>query len=365
MDIKVKSVESVESKSKQEIEKELLEEHEDTTQSTVEETVVDNTDTDESSNVPDNVQEQIEVNDELVKDYFKNKYGKEIDSIDSLFVDEASSSTDVPEDVAKFIEYRNQTGRGMQDFLKLNEDLDSLSEDALLSRFYSETETGWDREDISDHISDNFSYDEDLDDESDIRKKKRNKKKEIAKAKEYFEKQKEKYSVPLESSAASLQNNEEYLAYKQQIENSKSEREQAAKKAEYFVNKTDELFGEGFKGFEFNIDDKKFTYPVQDVEKVKETQKDISNFIKQFLNDDGLIKDAAGYHRALSIAMNPEAYAKFFYEQGVSSTIKESAKDERNITIGKRRPESQVVGKTTIKSVGNDSGNGLKFKSRK
>ena len=368
MKIQVKAVDSVNEKSKQELEREIIEDHaasqNDNQDNDQDNDQVGNQEGNQEGNqgAEDNIA-QAEINEESVMSFIKEKYGKEIESIDSLFASEASPSNEIPEDISKFIQYRNETGRGMEDYMRLNENFDEMNDNSLLSRFYAETEDGWDQEDINGYIEDNFAYDEDLDEDSLIRKRQRDKKKEIVKAKKYFEGQKEKYYTPLESNGSSAPDDPEYLAFKEQMSNAKTQQEQAAKKAEWFKSKTDELFSNEFKGFEFSIDDKKFTYPIQEIDKVRESQKDISNFISKFLNDDGLMEDTTGYHRALSIAMNPEKYAKFFYEQGVSDTVSESAAEDKNITLGARRkPETQVVGKTTIRAVSDPSGRGLKFK---
>jgi hypothetical protein len=213
-----------------------------------------------------------------------------------------------------------------------------------------------------------YSFDEDLDDDSDIKKIKIARKKTIAKAKSYFNEQKEKYRVPLESSGDSISesNSKELEAYKQYIESSKTYEEELQKRRDWFFKKTDDVFGSEFKGFEFTLDDKKVMYSPGDSAELKKIQSDPNNFIGKYLDDNGLVEDAVGYHKALSVAMNPEKFAKFFYDQGKAEATDDVMRKTKNINMSERRtPEVTSKGGMQIKSLGNDSGRGLKIRSKK
>lgn len=378
MEIKVKEVGVAEEKSVQQVEQELLEKHEEKLN---EESGTDVEGVDESNETTEPTQEQesvqsqdqtqedtaqpSELNEESVLSFIKNKYGRDISSLDELTA--AQESEEMPEDVAAYYKYKKETGRGIDDFVKLNKDFDELSSDALLREYLSATEEGLDSEDI-DMLMDDYTFDEELDDEADIKKIKIARKKTIAKAKKYFNEQKEKYRVPLESSRSSISESDakDLEAYKQYIESSKTYEEELQRRRDWFYKKTDNVFGSEFKGFEFTLDDKKVTYSPGDATELKKAQSDPNNFIGKFLNEDGLIEDAVGYHRALSIAMNPEKFAKFFYEQGKAEATDDVMRKTKNINMSERKtPEVTSKGGVQIKSLSNDSGRGLKIRSKK
>lgn len=237
----------------------------------------------------------------------------------------------------------------------------------MLKQYFMATEVGLDEEDIE-ALMEEFSYDEDLDDDSHIKKAKIAKKKAIAKAKDYFNSQKEKYKQPLESmgSKVSEEESEEFEAYKQYIQKAKTLEEENNRKRDWFLKKTDEVFSQEFKGFEFSIDDKKLVYSPGDATELKKLQSNPSNFVNRYLDETGMVSDAAGYHRALAIAMNPEKFAKFFYEQGQSDATDDYNKKIKNVNMSERRaPETISKGGMQIREVNPDAGRGLKIKSAK
>ena len=206
-----------------------------------------------------------------------------------------------------------------------------------------------------------------LDDEADIKKAKLAKKKAVAKAKKYFEEQKEKYQAPLESrGAGSLEDSEEYQAYKQYVEQAKTYQEEQKRRKEWFDEKTNEVFSDGFKGFEFSIDDKSYVYTPGDRTELKKLQQTPEAWLNKYLDDKGLVKDAAGYHKSLAVAMNPEKFARFFYEQGQANAVDDVMRKTKNINMSERAaPQSTTKGGLKIRAVNQDSGRGLKIKTRR
>ena len=378
MSFEVKSVDgNVEEKSKAQVEETLLKKHEEQFEDSADKPVDDGID-----RVNFNSQKAPEVKSEKVKEeslpefsdtdvlsYINKRYNKDINSVDELFAEKEANS-DLPEDVSKYLKYKQETGRGINDFIKLQEDIDGMEEDAILTSYYESTEKGLDEEDIQDIIADKFLYDEDLDDEKDVRKIKLAKKRELVKAKAFLNEQKDKYKVPLESSGDGLSKDqqESYSTYKKSIEDSKNVVEQNKKKYNYFLDKTESVFNNDFKGFEFSVGDKNISFKPGDAQELKNRQADVNNFIGQFMGDDGLIADAEGYHKALAVAMNPDKFAKHFYEQGIAATIDNVSRKSKNINMDVRQ-ESQSVSKNgiTIRPVSrsNDNGKGLKIRSIK
>jgi len=358
MEIKVKEVIPGEEKSVQEVEQELLEKHEEK---------IANVELSTEEVIETPQAEAPELQEEQVLSYIKNKYGRELTSLDEITA-AREEAEELPEDVAAYYKYKKETGRGIDDFVKLNRDIDSLDPDKLLRDYLLATENGLDSEDI-DSLMEEYQYDEDFDDESDIKKIKINKKKTIAKAKEYFESEKEKYRIPLESSGSSISEEDTRALeeYKQYVQQATTYEEEAKRKSEWFMQKTNEVFGGEFKGFEFSIDDdKKVSFSPGDAAEIKSMQENPQNFINKFLDENGLLKDAVGYHKSLAVAMNPEKFAKFFYEQGKSEAVDDVMRKTKNVNMSERRtPEVTSKGGTQIKALNPGSGRGLRIKSKK
>lgn len=308
-----------------------------------------------------------DLDEQKVLSYIGKRYNKQINSFDEL-VSERKAAEELPEDVSAFLKYKKETGRGINDFLKLNKDFETMEPEQLVKEYLSATQEGLDNEDI-DALMEDYSYDEDIDDESKVKKIKIERKKIINEAKKFFNNQKEKYKVPLESSPASLsqEEKEEFDLYRQYTQQSKTVEEENGRKRQWFTQKTDEVFDGEFKGFEFEVNNKKIAFSPGDAKELKKLQSNPENFIKKFLDESGLIKDAAGYHRSLAIAMNPEKFAKFFYEQGQADATEGTLKGIKNINMSERRaPEvSKTNDGMQVKAMNPDSGRSLKIRSIK
>lgn len=368
MEIKVREVTDVEEKSTQQVEQELLNKHEEQfVDSKVESTETPKVEVESKAEAPvvETATENNELKEEEVLKYIGERYGREIKSFDEL--NQQREEEPLPEDVSKYLKYKKETGRGFSDFAKLQKNYDEMEPDDLLREYLVATEKGLDAEDIEDLMED-YDYDEDLDDEKSIKKIKLAKKKTIAKAKDYFEQQQEQYRVPLESSreSSSEYSEEEIEGYRQYIANAKTSQEGYERKSEIFQKKTDDVFSE-FKGFEFTLDDNKVLFSPGDAAELKKAQLNPQNFIDKFLDEDGIMVDAAGYHKSLAMAMHPEKFAKFFYEQGKSAAADDTMRELKNIKMDtKRAPEVTTTNNgMQIRALNDDSGRGLKIRKRK
>ena len=355
MEFKVRALDGSEEKSLAEREQEILDKHNE--ESNVESPVVES--------VEEEVVKDEELTDEKVLKFLGNRYGREITSFDDL-VTEREVTPEMPEDVAAYLNYKKETGRGIDDYVRLNRDFDSMDDDSLLREYYKATEDGLDNEDIS-IMMDDFVYDDDVDDESEVKKKKLAKKKMLSKAKKYFEKQKEYYKQPLESSGSlTAEQEEELAAYRKYIESAKTHKQETERRQAWFAEKTDQLFDGEFKGFEFKLDDKNVTFNPGSADELKKIQSNPMNFISKYLDNTGLLKDSVGYHRALAVAMNPEKFAKFFYEQGKSEATEDVMRKTKNVNMGERRtPEVTSKGGMKIRAMSEPSSRGLKIKSKR
>lgn len=384
MEIKVREVTEVESKSVQEVEQELLQKHE--TQQKLEfdteEEVkpVINTGDDkidlsknkvseeETKEVVDEVVEKVEepyqLKEEDILSFIGDRYGKEINSIEEL-MSAREEAEKLPEDVAAYFKYKKETGRSLEDYVKLQQDFTKVDADTLLKEYLTITEEGLDPEDI-DSLMEDYVYDEDLDDESVIKRTKLAKKKIIAKARRFFSEQQEVYKQPLESRESSTSENEEFQAYKQYVSEAKTQQEESNRKTDWFSKKSDDLFGSEFKGFKFNVDDNEILFSPGSASELRKAQDTPMNFVNKYLDDSGMLNDAEGYHRSLAIAMNPEKFASYFYEQGKSNATEDVIRRTKNINMSERSaPEVSTKGGFQVKSVSQPSSRGLRIKSVK
>ena len=384
MEIKVREVNDVESKSVQEVENELLEKHE--TQQKLEfddvekvkpeipkgDDKIDLSKTKEPVQEKEEVLEKVEepikepyqLKEEDILSFIGERYGKEINSIEEL-MSAREKSEELPEDVAAYFKYKKETGRSLEDYVKLQQDFSKLDPDSLLKEYLTITEEGLDPEDIE-SIMEDYMYDEDLDDESVIKKTRLAKKKIIAKAKRFFNEQQEVYKQPLESRESSASQNEEFKAYKQYVNEAKTQQEESNRKADWFSKKSDDLFGSEFKGFKFNVDDNELLFSPGNASELRKAQDTPMNFVNKFLDDSGMLNNAEGYHRSLAIAMNPDKFASFFYEQGKSNATEDVIRKTKNINMTERTaPEVSTKGGFQVKSVSQPSSRGLRIKSVK
>lgn len=272
----------------------------------------------------------------------------------------------LPENIQKVVEFINETGGSLEDYVKLNTDYSALNEAQLIREYYETTKPHLDKEDIE-LLMEDFSYDEELDEPKEIRKAKIAFKEEAAKAKQHLEKLKSNYYEEIKAGSKLNPDQQKAVEF---FNRYKKENEVATKIAEdqlsVFKNKTEKLFSNDFKGFDFNVGEKKFRFKVNNTEAVKDTQSDINNFVKKFLNDKNEMSDAAGYHKSLFTAMNPDAIANHFYEQGKADAIKSSVEKAKNIDMNPRGAHEKVnmPGGFTVKSIKSSSAPKFGIKKR-
>jgi len=268
----------------------------------------------------------------------------------------------LPENIEKLVSFMNDTGGDIQDYVRLNTNYDDVDKNILVKEYYKNTKPHLSSEEIDFVINDNFAFDEDIDEDKDIRKKKIAYKEEVAKAKQFLEETKNKYydDIKLKSNGSSNQTEAESF-----FNRFKENEAQATKNQEIFRANTSKLFSQEFEGFDFNVGDKTFRMSVPNVEKVSERQQDISNFINKFTGDSGVLEDTAGYHKALYAASNPDKMANHFYEQGKADAIREITNKSNNVSTEARQaaPKGDVkLGKWTIKGVSDGNSSKLKIK---
>ena len=269
----------------------------------------------------------------------------------------------LPENIEKLVSFMEETGGTVQDYVRLNADYTNVDNQALIREYYKQTKPHLDSEDVSLLLED-FDFDEDIDEPKDIRKKKIAFKEEAAKAKDFLEGLKSKYYDEIKLRPGVTQDQQKATDFFNRY-NEEQDANQA--KHEVFKQKTKQLLNEDFKGFDFNVSDKKFRYGVKNPSQVGEQQSDISNFIKTFLNDKGEIQDAKGYHKALYAARNADTIAQHFYEQGKADAVKDVMAKSKNISNEPRQTATGdvFIGGLKVKAVSGLDSSKLKIKTKK
>jgi len=285
------------------------------------------------------------------------------EQVEEAVAEAEATGKPLPENIQKLVDFIDETGGDMNDYVKLNQDYSEMDNQGLLQEFYKQTKPHLNTEEINFLMEDTFSYDEDVDDDREIRRKKLAMKEQVAGAKEHLDGLKSKYyeDIKMGSKLTSEQQNaiDFFNRYNKESEVTKA----ASKKStDIFAKKTEQVFNDKFKGFEYNVGDKKYRFNVNNAEEVKNTQSDISNFTKKFLDKNSALTDAKGYHKSLYTAMNADAVAKHFYDQGKADAMKNSIAKAKNVDMNPRQAHGKIeAGGTTFKVLGQDSSD-FKFK---
>jgi len=311
------------------------------------------------------VSKPVELDDQSILNYLKERRNVEAESLDVLLNNDKQETQPLPEDVANFMKYKQETGRSFEDYARLQQDWSAMDDTNVLREYYKQEKPHLDAEEIDYLINEEFSFDSDLDEEKDIKKKKIAYKEELYKARNHFEGMKEKYKAPLESREADIPENykEAFNFYNKYQEELDQESASQKDRSRIFQEKTNALFNDEFKGFEFKVGDKKQVFKPNDVSKVKENQLDINNFFNKHLDEKGIVKDASSYHKALFAATNADALFQFAYEQGKADATDGLVKETKNIDMSVRSNTPTDTGGTKFRAV--DSGDNFSFKIKK
>ena len=280
-------------------------------------------------------------------------------------VNNNQETRELPENVDKLVKFMEETGGSVEDYVNLNKDYDSMEEMDILREHYRQTKPHLSEDEISFLMEDSFSYDEEVDEERDIKRKKLALKESIAEAKSSLTSLKSKYYDDLKLSSKLTPEQKEavefYNSYKQEQE---STQQLAQQQRSVFEEKTNQLFSDNFKGFEYKVGDNKYRFNVKDVNTVKESQADINSLVSKFVNENNEMSDAAGYHKALFTAMNADSIANHFYEQGKADAIKESMAKSKNVDMNPRGTHEAVTTDSgfKIRAISGDDSSKLRVK---
>jgi hypothetical protein len=270
----------------------------------------------------------------------------------------------LPENLQKVVDFMEDTGGTLEDYVRLNQDFSSYDDMTVLREYYKQTKSHLTSDEIEFLIDDSFSYDEEIDEDRDIKKKKIALKEQVANAKSHLDGQKSKYYEEVKAGSRLTTEQQKAVSFFNRYNKESEETNKIAEKqTNTFKLKTKEVFNDKFKGFEYNVGDKRYRFNVKNANEVKETQGDINNFVKKFLNENNEMSDAKGYHKSLFTAMNPDAIANHFYEQGKADAMKDSVAKAKNVSMDPRQSFSNDnTSGPKVRVLNNDTSPTFKFK---
>ena len=312
-------------------------------------------------------EEQQQIVEEVTEEEVEEQAAELAEEIEEAIAEKEESGVQLPENIQKVVDFINETGGSLEDYVRLNQDYSQLNETQLLREYYENTKPHLDKEDI-DILMEDFSFDESLDDEKDIRKAKIAFKEEVAKAKGHLEGLKSKYYEKIKAGSRLTPDQQKAVEFFNRYNKENEETSNIVKKqSEVFLNKTNKVFNDKFKGFEYSVGEKRFRFNVKNANEVKQSQSDINNFVKRFLAEDNTMGDAKGYHKALFTAMNADAIANHFYEQGKADAIKESISRSKNVDMSPRGVHEKTTNVDGVKFrvVSGDDSSSLRIKMKK
>ena len=270
----------------------------------------------------------------------------------------------LPENIEKLVSFMEDTGGTIEDYTRLNADYSSVDENTLLKEYYKKAKPHLDEEEISFIMEDNFSFDVDLDEEREVRKKKLAKKEEIAKAKGFLEETKKKYYDEIKLRPGVTQDQKKATDF---FNRYNKQQEKAEQQHAQFKESTKELFNDSFEGFDIKVGEKNYKYNIQNREKVAESQSSINNLVGKFLDADGNVSDSKGYHKAMYAADNVDRIASHFYEQGKADAIKDVVNKSKNPSdsLARKSQGDVFVNGFKVKAISGTDSTKLRIKTKK
>lgn len=313
--------------------------------------------------------EQSSVLEEITEEEVVEQKTEElIEEVKEAVEEQKENGVDLPENIQKVVDFMSETGGTLEEYVRLNQDYSSLDEKQLLKEFYRSTKPHLTSDEVDFLMEDSFSYEEDIDDERDIKRKKLALKEQVASAKSHLDGLKSKYYEEIKAGSKLTSEQQKAVDFFNRYNKESDETSKVVEKQKLTFNKkTNEVFSNEFKGFEYKVGDKRYRFNVKEAGKVKETQSDINNFVRKFLNENNEMVDAKGYHKSLFTAMNSDAIANHFYEQGKADAIKESVARAKNIDMNPRQGHEGFVdaGGIKVRALTGDNSSDFKFKIKK
>ena len=312
------------------------------------------------------VEPEVEVSESALEEVTEEEIAETEIAVEEAIAEAEATGKALPENVQKLVDFMDETGGTLEDYVNLNKDYSELDNMTALTEYYKKTKPHLDAEEIEFLIEDSFNYDEELDEERDVRRKKLALKEQVASAKAYLDGQKSKYYEEVKAGSRLTPEAQKAMNFFNRYNKESEQNEKVASEAKLkFNNKTDQVFNDKFKGFEYNVGDKKYRFNVKNAKEVKSTQSDINNFVKKFLAEDNTMSDAKGYHKSLFTAMNADTIAQHFYEQGKADAVKDSISKAKNVNMAPRQTHKTFEGGGMKVKVLGENSSDFKFKIKK
>ena len=312
---------------------------------------------------PEAETQEAPVLEEITEDATQEEVAKVEEEIIEAVEEAEATGKPLPENIQKLMNFMEETGGDLNDYVKINQDYSKLDESDLLYEYYKQTKPHLNQEEINFLMDDQFAFDEDVDEDIDIRRKKLALKEQVANAKSHLDGQKSKYYKEIKAGSKLTSEQQKAVDFFNRYNKESEVTQKTVKKnSDIFTQKTDNVFNDKFKGFEYNVGDKKYRFNVNNAEEVKTTQSDINNFTKKFLDKNNTLSDAKGYHKSLYTAMNADAVAKHFYEQGKTDAMKSSVANAKNVDMSPRQSHGTIEANGIKVRVLDNDANDFKFK---
>jgi hypothetical protein len=311
-----------------------------------------------------NTEEQPPIIQEITEEEVQAEVKEAKEELEEAVKETKKTGRPLPENIEKLVAFMEETGGTVEDYVRLNADYSNIDNNALLREYYKQSKPYLDYSEVNLLIEDNFQYDEEIDDERDIRRKKLAFKEEVAKARNFLEQTKSKYYDEIKLRPGVTQEQQKAMEF---FNRYNEEQKNRLQQHENFKSQTKNFFINDFKGFDFNLGEKKFRYGVQNPSQIADTQSDINNVIGKFLDEKGNVKDTSGYHKAIYAAMNADKLASHFYEQGKADATKEIVSSSKNLSSSEPRKaaESVYINGLKVKAISGQDSSKLKIKTRK
>ncbi len=303
--------------------------------------------------------------EEETEDVLSKVYKQQVDKLDEEEPKQETPEVELPENVEELVKFMNETGGTLEDYVRLNADYSNVDNEALLREYYKSTKPHLSTEEVNFMLEDNFSYDEEADDQRDIKRKQLAHKEAVAQAKNHLDGLKAQYYKELKLGSKLAPEQQKAIDFFNRYNNEQAQvSELTAKQQKHFNQKTDQVFNENFKGFDFQVGEKKYRYNVKDVQQTKDAQSDVLNVFSKYISEDNLLSDAKGYHKSLFAARNADALANHFYQQGKADAVKQLTSEAKNINVDGRKTSDGVVkvGGNKFKVISGDNSSSRKFK---
>ena len=315
----------------------------------------------EESIIQEVTEEEVEETNDIVDEVYK----QESDLLVKEDQKQQTPEVELPENIEELVKFMNETGGTLEDYVRLNADYSNVDDEALLREYYKSTKPHLSSEEVNFMLEDNFSYDEETDEPRDIKRKKLAHKEAVAQARNHLDGLKAQYYQEVKLGSRLAPEQQKAIDFFNRYNKEQAQvSELTAKQQKHFNQQTDQVFNENFKGFDFQVGDKKYRYNVKDAQQTRDAQSDVLNVFSKYIDQNNMLQDAKGYHKSLFAARNADALANHFYQQGKADAIKQLTSEAKNINVDGRKTSDGVVkvGGNKFKVISGDTSSSRKFK---